>query len=315
MTLKMTNQENDQQPLVSVCMITYNHEKFISEAIEGVLMQETTFPIELVIGEDCSTDNTAKIIEGYAGKYPNLIRARCNKSNMGMTPNIIQTLKECSGKYIALCEGDDYWTDPNKLQKQVDFLECNKDYAICFHNSKVLKNGEIVDNYLKNIVNDTTTILDLARENYIYTALCLTRNYFSNGLPEFYQSCPAGDYLLWMLSAQNGKIKYIDEVMSVYRVHEGGIWSTKTTIEKIEASALVQKILMENFDGEVKNILAENYIILLNKLLKKYKNEYNKSIRISNGIKNPYFIRENTSLKVIIKALIAKIQFDVLKLK
>jgi len=117
----------ENSPLVSIICITYNHEPYIAEAIEGVLMQKCSFPIELVIGEDCSTDNTRKICEEYANKSE-LIKLLPTETNLGMMPNFIRTLQSCTGKYIAMCEGDDYWTDPLKLQKQVDFLEANAEY-------------------------------------------------------------------------------------------------------------------------------------------------------------------------------------------
>ena len=116
--------------LVSICMITYNHEKYIAQAIEGILMQNFEFQVELVIGEDNSKDNTRKICDDYAKKYPQIIRLLPTAVNLGMMPNFVRTLKECKGKYIALCEGDDYWSDPFKLQKQFDFLEANEDYGL-----------------------------------------------------------------------------------------------------------------------------------------------------------------------------------------
>src|SRR5690554_5301571 len=152
-------------PLVSVWMITYNHEQYIKQAIEGVLMQQTTFRIELVIGEDCSTDNTANIIREYEQKNPGLIKARYNNQNIGMIPNMIKTLEECNGKYIALCEGDDFWTDPFKLQKQVDFLETHLDYTGAAHQATVkhehsnaeqtlFRNHDIADIELRNVIGD-----------------------------------------------------------------------------------------------------------------------------------------------------------------
>jgi len=128
---------DNNKPLVSVCMITYNHENFIKDAIEGILMQKTSFPIELIIGEDCSTDNTRKIVKDYEEKYPEIIFAQYSEKNLGMINNFLNVLQAARGKYIALCEGDDYWTDPLKLQKQVDFLEANPEYVICANRTKV----------------------------------------------------------------------------------------------------------------------------------------------------------------------------------
>ena len=304
-------------PLLSIICNTYNHEDFISQAIDSFLMQKTDFPIEIIIHDDCSTDYTQKIIQDYADKNPGLIKTIFQKENQhsqGIKPRKF-TLPHCQGKYIALCEGDDYWTDSNKLQKQVDFLEKNTDYSICFHNAKVLKNGILVDNFLKTIVTETTTILDLAKDNYIYTASAVLRNYFSQGLPEYFNSSPAGDYLLWMVAAEKGKIKYFDEVMSVYRIHVGGIWAPKSLIEKLEASAKVKKILMDNFDGEVKDVLRLSYINQLNRIISEYKKIERKSLNDISGVQDPYYIRENTTLNVILRALLAKIRLDYLRVK
>ena len=121
-----------KQPKVSVCMITYGHEKFIEEAINGVLMQECDFVVELIIANDCSPDKTDAVIQNILCNHPRAswIKYIKHDKNLGMMPNFIFAMQECKGKYIALCEGDDYWTDPSKLQKQVDFLEANSDYVI-----------------------------------------------------------------------------------------------------------------------------------------------------------------------------------------
>ena len=120
--------------LLSVMTITYNHEPYIAQAIESFLVQKTTFDVEIVIGEDRSTDNTLQICLDYKAKYPGKVRVLSRDTNIGMMANMIDTFSQCKGKYVAVCEGDDYWTDPYKLQKQVDFLEKNEEYAICCHN-------------------------------------------------------------------------------------------------------------------------------------------------------------------------------------
>ncbi len=121
------------EPLVSVITITYNHGSFITRTIEGVLMQKTDFPFEFIIAEDCSTDNTREIIQSYADKYPKIIRIITSDSNVGAVENETRALLQSKGKFVAFCEGDDYWTDPLKLQKQVDFLENHQEYSVCFH--------------------------------------------------------------------------------------------------------------------------------------------------------------------------------------
>ena len=133
--------ENMSKPLLSILSITYNHEKFIAQAIESWLMQKTDFEFEIVIGEDCSTDNTLQIIKEYQKEHPDLIKVITSEQNVGMQANFIRTYEACQGKYIALCEGDDYWTDPLKLQKQVDFLEENENYFITGHKAKIIDDG------------------------------------------------------------------------------------------------------------------------------------------------------------------------------
>lgn len=124
------------EPLLSIVTITYNHEPYIRKCIEGVLMQQVNFPIEFIIAEDCSTDGTLAICKEYAEKYPDLIKLITSENNVGAIANERRAMKAAKGKYIAFCEGDDYWTDPLKLQKQVDFLEEHLDYSVTFHRCK-----------------------------------------------------------------------------------------------------------------------------------------------------------------------------------
>jgi len=122
--------------LVSICTITYNHAKFIRQALDGFLMQETNFPFEVLIHDDASTDGTADIIREYAEKYPDIIKPIFQKENQyskGVQISLTYNFPRVKGKYVALCEGDDYWTDPRKLQTQVDFLEANPEFSMCFH--------------------------------------------------------------------------------------------------------------------------------------------------------------------------------------
>jgi Glycosyltransferases involved in cell wall biogenesis len=128
------------EPLLSIVTITYNQEPFISEAIKGILMQKTNFPVEYIIAEDCSTDKTREIIEKYQTQHNKIIRLITSNQNVGAIANEHRALLESRGKYIAFCEGDDYWTDPYKLQKQVDFLESHINYSVCFHRYKILDN-------------------------------------------------------------------------------------------------------------------------------------------------------------------------------
>lgn len=216
---------------VSVFMITYNHEGYIAQALDSILMQKTNFKYEIVIGEDCSTDATRKIILKYAKKHPGIFQLLLHKTNIGMMPNIIATLKACGGKYIALCEGDDYWTDPLKLQKQVDFLEGAVGYSGCFHDCKIVVDQE-KEGYLRvgiRVIEKNVTLISLINENNIATASIVFKNFLQD-IPNYWSKTIKGDYAIMIAVAEQGLIKYLPEVMSVYRVHEGGIWSSKSQI-------------------------------------------------------------------------------------
>lgn len=214
--------------MVSVWMITYNHEKFIAEAIEGVLKQQANFKFNLVIGEDGSTDGTARVVKEYADKYPNIIKTRFNNPNIGVMPNMIKTLQECGGKYIALCEGDDYWTDPLKLQKQVDFLENNLEYVVCYHDAKIidqhgnlLSDSKLPDNFRKDFTSE-----ELMKGAWALTLSMVFRNVISE-YPDEMLKVTNGDIFLLVLLGKYGKGRYLDTVSpAAYRVHMDSIWSS-----------------------------------------------------------------------------------------
>lgn len=216
------------KPKVAVFMVTYNHAPFIQQAIEGVLMQQTDFPVKLFIGEDCSTDGTWEQCLHYKEKYPDRIELLLSEKNIGGVANAQRVYPACFayGDYTAMCEGDDYWTDPHKLQKQIDFLEANPDFAICFHNTEIIyEDGSREPHLFNSSQSEVTTFEDLAGGNYIQTVSCVYRNGLFGDFPAWSSSLALGDWSLHLLNAQYGKIKFIDEVMAVYRVHGGGAWS------------------------------------------------------------------------------------------
>lgn len=281
--------------LVNICIITYNHEKYIREAIEGVLMQKTPFPFQLIIGEDCSTDNTWEICKEYEKKYPELIKLLPQpETNLGMMPNFIRTLKACKGKYIALCEGDDYWTDPLKLQKQVDFLEKNEDYIICFHNVDIWKekSKELIKDYITKDVNETTSVEDLAQENYIHTPSVVLRN-FQIEFPNWFSKVPYGDYALYSLNALKGKIYKLNETMAVYRVHDKGLMKKLKNLSLKDKTSFNLNIipLYEHMYSETDLIIYQKNIYVLIQNNRKYylriKDFYNSSI-CANKLKTKY---------------------------
>jgi len=246
-----------QYPKVSVCMITYGHEKFIAEAINGVLMQECDFEVELIIANDCSPDKTDEVIQKVIDSHPksSWIKYIKHDENIGMMPNFIFAMQQCKGEYVALCEGDDYWTDPLKLQKQVGFLEDNPNYNICFHNVNVLQDGNIKEDTMTAKISETTTINDLAKGNYMHTCSVVFRNNLFAKFPDYFKKAPVGDYFLHLLNARYGNIKCFDEIKGVYRVHETSVWTSKTQKERELILVPFLENIKPNFDKEVQDIM------------------------------------------------------------
>lgn len=253
---------------VSVIMLAYNHEKFIAQAIEGVLMQQTNFEYELVIGEDFSPDKTRQICLDYEAKFPDKVRVLKREKNLGGggQPNFIDCYKNTSSStYVALCEGDDYWTSPHKLQKQVDFLEKSTDFAMCFHNTEVVFFEENQPSYRLNedLTKDIFTLDDLIGEDEIWfmaTASIMYRRAAIGNLPDWFVKTKSGDIPLHILAARNGKIKYINELMAAYRKHAGG---QSLTDHKDDEPFLRNRIFMyEQIDRETNfrfhNLLQKN---------------------------------------------------------
>ena len=254
-------------PLVSICCQTYNHVNYIKEAVESFLMQNVNFSYEILLRDDASTDGTAEICKEYANSYPdkiNLLAYNENQWKKGVKP-FSDNVKRAKGKYIAMCEGDDYWTDPLKLQKQVDFLEGNKSFSLCFHNAKV--------------------IYELGQESHVFKEL-QTREYSGNEVLDTWTIPTAsvlfrrknlnienltnpnylyGDIILFLTLAETGKLFCMNEIMSVYRRHEGGITTReKKSLIRAKNFIIHHLEIKNNFNGKYKkteeNILSEAYM-------------------------------------------------------
>ena len=215
--------------MVSICCITYNHEPYIRDCLEGFLMQQTNFPFEVLIHDDASMDHTADIILEYEAKYPDIIKTVCEQENQytkGISFVELFGFARAQGKYIALCEGDDFWTDPNKLQIQYDFMESHPDYSMCFHGAKSIvdKTGEVVDNF--NHIEDRDYVgNEFLRSWAIPTASLFFRRMFVKNIPES-KDFRAGDIVIWLSMANCGKIRAFSRKMSVYRITESGMVSS-----------------------------------------------------------------------------------------
>lgn len=217
------------RPKVSIWITTYNHEAFIAQALDSILMQETSFDYEIIIGEDCSVDNTRQIVKAYKAKNPDKIKLFLPDKNLGMVAMFKASYEMCTGEYIAWMDGDDYWTDPQKMQKQVDFLESNPDYVLHFHKvNTLIDNGEYVEGYAPpdmNPDNSLETKHFLKGYNPVASSSVLHRNILNGKLPDWYFDMVYLDYSFYLFLLKYGKFKYSDEKMSIYRVHCGGSYS------------------------------------------------------------------------------------------
>jgi glycosyltransferase involved in cell wall biosynthesis len=228
-------------PVVSIWCITYNHANFIRDAIEGFLMQKTTFPVEVFIHDDASTDGTSEIIQEYVNKHPNLfwiVHQKENQWSKGNQKFLLKYLLQQRGDFIALCEGDDYWTDEFKIAKQIEFLKKNPNFSAVFHcGYAVDKNknriGFVWDNLTYNSFYSQKECIFSLLSGYPTSALIFRKNVFPeilNDLPNFYKEYPC-DYCLDILITENGFLGYLDFEGSAYRQHAGGIWSSLTQIQ------------------------------------------------------------------------------------
>lgn len=217
------------KPLVSVVMITYNHEKYIEQAIKGILMQKCNFEVELIIADDCSTDKTETIINKINDSEPNTswIKYTRHKKNIGMIPNFVFALEQSKGKYIALCEGDDYWTDPQKLQKQVEFLETNSSANACFHDVHFVDGSNLIIREIyfdaRQPVYTQYDCLTTLSSAYATCSLLFKRDALFP-LPNW-SSTTLCDMTLDLLITENGTLNHIPLNLGAYRFHPGGIWS------------------------------------------------------------------------------------------
>lgn len=301
-------------PLVSVCMITFNHEKYISEAIDGVLMQKTNFPFELIIGEDCSTDYTREIIRKYEKENPNIIRIITSEKNVGIFNNLIRTLKVCNGKYIALCEGDDYWTDKYKLQKEIDILE--KESSVGLVCSECERYNQTDNTFLNNKKIKTIksySVRNLMGISPINTLTVIFRSSYLPKIfdyllsPEFNSEWNIIDLVLWFIIAFDSKILKIPDITGVYRIlpnSASGRSDINKEIKFCKSVLNIKKIFILKYElgpnslKEAKNFYYEQLLIVAKK--------YN-SKELANKIWNEMKIKkEGLTLKNFLRYLRTK---------
>lgn len=214
------------KPKVSILCLAYNQKQYIRQCLDSLLIQKTNFNFEILINDDASTDGTTEIVKEYQLKHPDTIRLVLHRENQYSkgSRNFIARflLPKAQGKYIAICEGDDYWTKPTKLQQQVDFLEKNKNYTLCFHPVCIIDEKSDKENRVYPEEKPELTVSELLKRNFIQTNSVVYRKQEYKNIA--YDLMPA-DWYLHLYHAQYGKIGFIDRVMSVYRRHDSGIWS------------------------------------------------------------------------------------------
>lgn len=270
-------------PRVSVVMIAYNVEKYIRQSIDSVLAQEVDFGYEIVVGEDCSTDSTREILAEYAAKYPETMRVILREQNLGMNPNFFATYSACRGEYIALLDGDDYWTSPVKLKKQVDFLQRHLECSVCFHNAVVVYEDEAEkvhpfhmpepkQRLSARIPQARSGLEQIVKGNFLQTGSVMYRAGLVRELPNWVFGMPTFDWPLHILHAERGDIGYIDEVLSAYRVHSGGFWSSNLshyrTVEEADSMIGAYSAIDRYLGGKYRAVMQPGLAYLYARAMK-----------------------------------------------
>lgn len=239
---------------VSVCVITYNHERYIAQALDGILNQQVSFDYEVVVADDCSTDRTGDILRGYAERHPRLRIIR-RPSNVGMMRNFVAALADCHGEYVALCEGDDYWSSPEKLQRQVDLLDATMEASMCAHNVAVIREDQpqVAVEEWQGRRGRVWTLEDLLRYGSAgATCSLMFRSSAFGDVPDWYLTLHGGDWVLQVLCATRGDLVYLPDTMAVFRRHSRGAAyaaSQKAAVRSESVVALPSKYSIEACDA------------------------------------------------------------------
>ena len=259
--------------MVTIASTTYNMEAFIAEALDSWLAQKTSFPFDILISDDGSTDGTCDVVRRYMEKYPN-IRLICT-GHIGKMPNFIRSLKESKGKYVALCDGDDYWIDPDKLQKQFDFMEAHPDFSECFTNSYVLNTvtgkKKIAKTHLWDEATTEGLLLHRDDDNVQmspgHTSTFFYRNQFLQEYPKWMYGDVMTDFPLYMLLSKYGKAKFLNEITSVYRHRPDGVSSlgfsyVKAIRRRINVYRHVNRDFNYRYSRDINPIISDYYFSL-----------------------------------------------------
>ena len=225
---------------VSVLVVTYNHARFVRQALDSAIAQRLPQPFEVLVSEDCSTDGTREIVEEYAKRHPHLVRLLLSERNLHSNEVVARGVRAARGRYVAVLDGDDYWTSDDKLGAQVAFLDVRPDVTICFHNVQVVDEYSQTTGRLWNAPGqpEVSGLHELLRGNFIATSSVVYRRAAVSEIPAWYGGFfPVTDWPLHVLYAREGRIGYLDRTLGAYRLHGGGLFSTLGEREKLEANA------------------------------------------------------------------------------
>lgn len=252
---------------LSVLMLAYNHERFIAQALDSVLMQDVDFEYEIVVGDDCSMDGTRAIVHDYARRYPRHFKLLFHPTNIGMQENFLACYAACTGQYVATLEGDDFWSRNDKLRKQVHFLDAHPSFVACFH-----KVGQLdattgtLTSAERGASRDTFALEDFLKFNRVYTPSCVFRNKLIKEFPEWYRTLGMGDWPMHLLLAAYGQYKCLPEEMAIYRIHQQGVWSGKPlewrTMKAIDMLRHIDQHYGGKYSRQIKASIARQLFIL-----------------------------------------------------
>ena len=252
---------------VIVAITTFNLEKYISQALESVLSQKTSFPFQIIVADDHSTDKTPDILSRYEEKYSEVIKVLYSERNIGSLANSNRLFDHIDCEYFSFLDGDDYWTDEYRLQKQVDFLDSHREYSMCGGNTQFLRNGVLAEYMIeKKYMNNEYSFEDdiLRRVPLVHTSSLLVRNtIFKNGLPQcfkdavgtFEECALRGENFRRLMHLDKAPLYLMDCNFSVYRIHEKGIWQGTTTVRRMIESAISENYLSKYFKSSYGDML------------------------------------------------------------
>jgi glycosyltransferase involved in cell wall biosynthesis len=247
---------------LSVAMITYNHGRFIGQAIESILAQNVNFEYEIVIGEDCSTDDTRAVVKEFHRRYPDRIKPILRERNVGVMRNFAAVIEACRGEYVAFLEGDDYWITTDRLQRQVNFLDDHPDYAICCGRSKALyeagtQHFEGSWDVVPHHPAGAYAVEDILRESFVAIRTALLRREFIPVFPQWFLDMKLGDWPLCAMVARRGKVELMDEVVAAYRIHAGSTWSSLSHITRLNEAARMLRALDKEFGYQYSDVIRD----------------------------------------------------------